>query len=307
MVSVGSVIRKVQKVGSKALKRGREIYFEKNPLAKTIKEEVVDKSSVGKVIAKAEEISDKLMEQITDEIAGLVDNLDVIPKIIAKLIDKPELIKTLYTIIKTYNDNIKPSNYINGKVILNNTEYLHALASKNIYSYKKSFEIFGDTFTLDDEHSIEGKWGCYVSKNDPERAILAYKGTAPTNISDLISDLFIALGETSDSTRFQQALEAYKKVNSKYKKVSITGHSLAGTITQYVCRATGVDGYSFNAGWGLDANLPKYLNKFKNIKIFKILSDPISLMTGFENMKDMKIFSLDNKRGFSAHTIDNFL
>jgi esterase/lipase len=305
MVSVGGVIRKVQKVGSKLLKKGRQIYYEKNPLAKTVKEGL-DKTGVGKVIEKVEETADKLMEQITDELAGLVDNLDVIPKIIAKIKNKPELIKILFDIIRTYNNNVKPSNYINGKVILNNTEYLHALAAKNVYSFK-NFEAFGDKWEMDKEHSIEGKWATYVSQKEPDRAILAYKGTAPTNISDLISDLFIALGETADSTRFQQALEAYKKVSSKYKKLSITGHSLAGTMSQYVARATGADAYSWNAGWGLDANLPKYLNKYKNIKIFKILSDPISLFTGFENISTMKVFDLPNKRGFSAHTVDNFL
>jgi len=305
MVSLGGVIRKVQSIGSKVLKKGRQQYFEKNPLSKTIKEGV-DKIGVGKEIEKVEEKVDKLMEQITDELAGLVDNLDVIPKIIAKLKNKPDTLKILYDIIKSYNDNIKSSNLIGGKVILNNTEYLHALASKNIYSFK-NFEAFGDKWNLDIDNSIEGKWGVYVSEKKPDTAIMAFKGTAPTNISDLISDLFIALGETDSSTRFQQALDAYNNVKNKYKNISITGHSLAGTISQYIGRKTGVDTYSFNGGWGLDKNLTSYLNKYKNIKIFKILSDPVSLYNGFENLKDMKVFNIENKRGFSAHTIDNFI
>jgi hypothetical protein len=109
-----------------------------------------------------------------------------------------------------------------------------------------------------------------------DKVILSFRGT--TNKADLKTDLKI-ISKSRDDKRFKEAVILTNKLISngkKKKNISITGHSLGGTIGRYVSSQTGIkNGAVFNAGAS-----PFEINGHvdKNVKLKTIISnlDPIS-------------------------------
>lgn len=87
------------------------------------------------------------------------------------------------------------------------------------------------------------------------KAVVAYRGTNPANLSDLKADLAISLGMNEFSGRFREAEAAYQAAVKKYGagNVDVTGHSLGGAEALFVARKNNAAGYVFNPGqvpWG---------------------------------------------------------
>jgi alpha-beta hydrolase superfamily lysophospholipase len=61
-------------------------------------------------------------------------------------------------------------------------------------------------------------------------ALVAYKGTDPTNLVDLDADAAIALGTQRYNPQFRNAITIAHRANEKYGSVYTTGHSLGGII-----------------------------------------------------------------------------
>jgi len=82
--------------------------------------------------------------------------------------------------------------------------------------------------------------------------VVAFKGTDPTNVNDLYTDLGLAVGHLSDSARVQRTREAIKTIQQAMpgKRLILTGHSLGGSLARemsnepVVKRAVG-----FNTGY----------------------------------------------------------
>lgn len=99
----------------------------------------------------------------------------------------------------------------------------------------------------------------YVS-DDKKHIILAFRGTVPSNIRDLGSDLKIVLedfkikkDEFKKSKYMREARRAYKKVRAKYGNdidITLTGHSLSGRVSIQLAKELDEDAIAFNAGGG---------------------------------------------------------
>jgi len=73
----------------------------------------------------------------------------------------------------------------------------------------------------------------YTHKN---KVVVAFQGTDPTRVRDLISDGMIIFGLEGLNTRFKDANKTMDRVNQKYgnKKIITMGHSLGGTLAEHV-------------------------------------------------------------------------
>lgn len=82
------------------------------------------------------------------------------------------------------------------------------------------------------------------------KAVISYRGTDITNMSDLEADAAIALGWNHMSGRFWEADRTYQAAVKKYgaENVEVTGHSLGGAEALYVARKYGAGGTVFNPG-----------------------------------------------------------
>ena len=84
------------------------------------------------------------------------------------------------------------------------------------------------------------------------KTFLAYKGTDPTNLTDLDADAAIALGTHRRHKEFREASDLAHRVKSKYgESVVATGHSLGGTKAIESANDIGVKAIVFNPGTGL--------------------------------------------------------
>lgn len=79
------------------------------------------------------------------------------------------------------------------------------------------------------------------------KAVVAYRGTDPTNVDDLLADKDIAGGKR-EHRRFNEALHVAKKAQEKYKDIEVTGHSLGGTQALHVYETLGVRARVYNPG-----------------------------------------------------------
>lgn len=132
-------------------------------------------------------------------------------------------------------------------------------------------------------------------------AVIAFKGTTPTNWRDLSVDAAMGINVESLTNRFKKSLEVTDRAIDKYGKENLflTGHSLGGSQALHVHRKTGIQGAAYNPfvsektsvelrknQW-LKKNLSDSdLQKFKlkrsntiqdNFKIHSIFGDPVSL------------------------------
>jgi len=82
------------------------------------------------------------------------------------------------------------------------------------------------------------------------KALVAYRGTNPTNISDLQADKDIVLNRYNNS-QFNLAKIIAKRAKKKYGDLVVTGHSLGGTKAIKAADAVGGRAIVFNPGTGL--------------------------------------------------------
>lgn len=116
--------------------------------------------------------------------------------------------------------------------------------------------------------------------------------------------MLITLGLQEKSNRFKNAKKTTDLAVQKYGKdnVSLTGHSLGGSQSAYVSRATGLKGSGFNAGWSpIDALRRRTFSNFKNITAH---GDIISNSgRGVKRTQNIKV----KPRSKNVHSLLNFL
>lgn len=112
------------------------------------------------------------------------------------------------------------------------------VAEANMKKYLPNHEIIPN---LSDSNSVVVKSG-----ND---VIISYRGTNPTNPSDLLADVKIATG-LPVSNRFDEAQRKYEYVRTIYPNANITttGHSLGAALGYSVAKNNQLDGHFFNMG-----------------------------------------------------------
>lgn len=158
-----------------------------------------------------------------------------------------------------------------------------------------------------------------------EEIVIAYRGTELSNgylggVSDNfdIKDIIlndISIGLNSVPAQYDSALKLYNDAVAKFgaDKITITGHSLGGILTQLVCAKIGAKGVTFNAA-GTKKLLPQIdvdSNKdFSNITNYSIENDFLSFLNvsmGLDNIGNNYIIPNTDENPFSAHCNFNAL
>lgn len=196
--------------------------------------------------------------------------------------------------------------------------YEHASIAQAAYDYhylgaEKAQELLEKEYpgyVIDPEHSNLA--GVTVLKPDGS-AIIGYRGTNPYNSFDWTADLLVATGYPTigysnmiPGTRFDTAEKLYKKASEQYPISSVTGHSLGGSITDYIARRHDVKGISFNPG---ETPLEYFAARTPSkTKVYTTGKDPISISAFASGNYENVITVPSKEKTFSGlHSHFNFL
>jgi hypothetical protein len=130
---------------------------------------------------------------------------------------------------------------------------------------------------------------------------IGFRGTVPTSLRDLISDVKIATGIGRDSDPYIiEAQALVKKLKSLYPdyKISTTGHSLGGFISREIAKKENVEGLGFNPG----AGLPELFGK-KDPKIFGTIRNEGDLVSALAQPSNANANYFAGTFG-QVHTLD---
>ena len=134
----------------------------------------------------------------------------------------------------------------------------YSIASQLAYDYydnnndaeqiQRTLDTYMEGYTFDPEYSTDNA-STFIRPDGT--AILAYRGTRPNNLDDLNTDAAILAGQHRTDMphpRFVEAVNHYDYVKAKYNNVDLTGHSLGGTLADYVGRMNDEQAVVFNPG-----------------------------------------------------------
>ncbi len=129
----------------------------------------------------------------------------------------------------------------------------YAVMSSVAYDYYDSKDVAEDNLKKflplhNIEHDLSDKNSVVVKKGDD--ITISYRGTRPTNLSDLNADAKILFGFNPLTDRANEAQRKYDMVKDKYPNSTITttGHSLGGNLGYYVAKNNDLQGHFFNLG-----------------------------------------------------------
>ncbi len=180
-------------------------------------------------------------------------------------------------------------------------------AQKELDSYLKGYTIDPD---LSDDHAVT------VLRPDGS-AIIGYRGTDPYNIFDIGADALIATGYHREKTnllpytRFQRASDHFQRVSKEHDVQSVTGHSLGGSLADFVGRRFNTRAFAFNPG-----ESPFEYGRFglvepSKTKAFTTGDDPISISThAYKNHQEVVTVPKTVEGGYyylDSHSLKNFL
>ena len=193
-------------------------------------------------------------------------------------------------------------------------------AQNELLEYGFNDHIIDDS--LSDDHAIT------IAKPDGS-AVISYRGThfsVDDSISDndLLADGLIFAGYHKNpimrfglnavtnlvgrETRFQRAENHYKKVKEIYPEVTLTGHSLGGTIASYVGRRNNEKTYMYNKGSSpIIDPLFSSGKKIEGHKHYTTGTDPISLGAKYDTQDEVIVIPVDEKKDYLTHSLNYFL
>ena len=161
-----------------------------------------------------------------------------------------------------------------------------------------------------------------VYHNDKtKKSYIGYRGTA--DIADVKVDVSnkdgnIVAGTQRGSKSYKKMLDKHKAISKKYgNNARVAGHSLGGSISDYVARETGAKAQVFNTGRGVDGEaladkalcmLPKGMGRpsyCDKVTRHRISGDPLSVTDKFISYGKTKTYKNPNSIA-KAHSLDNF-
>lgn len=161
---------------------------------------------------------------------------------------------------------------------------LYSVMSNLVYKKKRPSKIWG--YQKEEETPEHVLYFNPITKH----GIISIRGTK--NIDDIVTDVKIPLiGETD---RHKSELKFYDDMKSKYKNVTLTGHSLGGNLSDYISKKRDTNAITFN---------PYILGEAskKNV-IFRTKHDPVSILTSSKNINIVK-----KQEDKDLHTINQFV
>lgn len=174
----------------------------------------------------------------------------------------------------------------------------YALLSSSAYSPQK--EVRG--YKILQKYSSPDR---VVYEHQSGHKIIAFRGTDPTNLRDVSTDLLLATGSEALSHRFHKAEMITQELVQKYGKenVSVTGHSLGGSQAMHVSKKFGVVGHAYNPHTTLTSALTGA--NYPNVTLHVNEGDPISAFYPGAHFHTVDVRS--HGTGLKAHGIENFV
>ena len=137
--------------------------------------------------------------------------------------------------------------------------------------------------------------------SDDKKLIIAFRGSA--KLKDLKADLGIATGLLEKTSRHDSTEELVKKLKTLFPDYSITltGHSLGGSLAVSMSSKHNIPAVVFNAGH----TIGKSKHKDSDIKFYTKEGDPVSML-GANSYKDVKFIEGSHKNVLKDHSLTNF-
>lgn len=188
---------------------------------------------------------------------------------------------------------------------------VYAGLSKNVYKLEDISSTNDSGYDIDYDLS-DGDRVVYMKNN---KVVIAFRGTNPTNLTDLGTDVVLALGLQALTKRFEKSVEMTNKAISKYgfENVSLTGHSLGGAQALFVGYFTHLKTVAFNPGAFVVQSLVGATSNAidgitgkdtgDNLHIFTSGADPLSV---FSHLQNAHHYQFKAKSLWAQHAIDNF-
>ncbi len=167
---------------------------------------------------------------------------------------------------------------------------------KNSYASKDKQKTALDSYgyAYDPELSNDNQQVYYnKSKNK-----LLYSVAGTHNLSDVMSDAYLAVGHLKDTSRYKNSEETLKKAKKKYgvDKATIAGHSLGGSVSQYIASPN-------DTVLTLDKGATIGQRSRDNEKAYRTSGDAVSLMNA--NSKNMTTLANPKKKTTFLGTLFN--
>ena len=185
--------------------------------------------------------------------------------------------------------------------------------SNKVPTTKQAYMMEKRSYTEEDQSELGGWYPFYrnkyliVYKNDILKAVcVAVRGTKPTDPTDLVADIRIALGRLKDSKRYLDDVKIIKSLQETLPPRewhwSGVGHSLGGAILDELILDDLIkEGISFNPA----IQKENYADPLPNRRIY-LDSDPLYKVMGrFTKYKEVREDKTDNSM-LEAHGLENF-
>lgn len=119
--------------------------------------------------------------------------------------------------------------------------------SKNGWTCPSAMQVNDSSVFSGGSLTSSGFQGRVFQSKDGKEAVIAYKGTKPSQVSDLVADMKLAMGfvPTQAKDALKATVDWTKQLGNK--KFTIAGHSLGGALAQVVGLQTGINFVTFNA------------------------------------------------------------
>ena len=181
---------------------------------------------------------------------------------------------------------------------------LHDVLNNSYASRDKQKGAFKNQGYVFDSDLSDINQQVYYNPRD-KKLLYSVKGTNPLSLKDLGTDAYLAMGKLKDTNRYKEAEKKLQLAKTRYnpKDVVVAGHSLGGSISQYIAGKNDKV-YTLNKG----ATIGQKTRSNENA--FRTKGDAVSLMnansTRMQTLKNpniiTKIRPLD---ALLAHNVSN--
>jgi len=203
------------------------------------------------------------------------------------------------------NEQEKFGHFSNAAYSLYNPLQSKAVNQQNSLKVLKDAGISGYTLHPTSNHQR----GVYIN-NTTKDIVIAHKGTTSTAKANIISDVNVAFGFQNSTERFKRATRKDAKIQQAFPdhNITLTGHSLGGSIGTNSSAKNNIKGVFYNIGSGVPSmsSILSHRTKPKNNNIthYSTNFDIVSIQSKKFNINQV---SVKTKPGNNPHDLKNFL